>query len=74
MVKTHEKGGHQSKEQGQTAIWRYTLEMKALMLMSQATHKQTPTTAQVSKTNGVQQVQHKEQYVWLQLIVEYQLH
>ena len=44
------------------------------MLMSQAMHKQNPTNAQVSKANKVQQGQLEEQYVQLQLIVEYQLH
>ena len=44
------------------------------MLMSQAMHKQNPTNAQVSKGDGVQQVQHEEQYMWLQPIMEYQLH
>ena len=39
--------------------------------MSSAMHKQNPTNAQVSKDNGVQQVQHEEQYVCLQLIMEY---
>ena len=33
------------------------------MLMSQATHKQNPTNAQVSKANEVQQGQLGEQYV-----------
>ena len=44
------------------------------MLMSQAINKQNPTDAQVSKADGIQQVQHKEQYMWLQPITEYQLH
>ena len=44
------------------------------MLISQAMHKQNPTDAQVSKANGVQQVQHEEQYVWQQLMIEYQQH
>ena len=44
------------------------------MLMSQAMHKQNPTNAQVSKANEIQQGQLEEQYMWLQLIVEYQLH
>ena len=44
------------------------------MLMSQATHKQNSKNAQVSKANGVQQVQHEEQDVWLKLIIEYQKH
>ena len=37
-------------------------------------HKQNPTNVQVSETNGIQQVQHEEQYMWLQPIIEYQLH
>ena len=44
------------------------------MLVSQATYKQNPTNAQVSKVNEVQQGQPEEQYVQLQLIVEHQLH
>ena len=44
------------------------------MLMSQATYKQNPTNAQMSKANEAQQGQLKEQYVLLQLRVEYQLH
>ena len=44
------------------------------MLMSQAMHKQNPTNTQVSKNNEVQQGQHKEKYVQLQQIIEYQLH
>ena len=50
--------------------------MKALMLMSQAIHKQNPTNTQVSKADVTQQGQLEEQdvYVWLQLIMEYQLH
>ena len=71
---THKKASHQRKEQGQTAMWRYTLEMKAPMLTSQATHKQNPTNAQVSEANGIQQEQHEKQYIWLQPIMEYQLH
>ena len=50
---THEKAVHQRKEQDQTIIWRYTLETKALMLTSQAMHKQNPTNAQVSKVIGI---------------------
>ena len=46
--------------------------MKAPLLTSQAMQKQNPTNAQVSKTNEAQQVQHEEQYVWLQLITEFQ--
>ena len=37
-------------------------------------HKQNPTNAQVSKANEQQQGQLREQYVRLQLIMEYQLH
>ena len=48
--------------------------MKAPMLMNQATNKQNFTNAQVSETDEVQQVQHEEQYVGLQPIMEYQLH
>ena len=48
--------------------------MKALILTSQATHKQNPTNAQVSEANEVQQGKLEEQYVQLKLIVEYQLH
>ena len=59
----HEKSGHHRKEQGQMAMWRYTLEMKAPMLMIQAMHKQNATNAHVSKADGIQQKQHKEQYV-----------
>ena len=70
----HKKAGHQRKEQGQMTIWRYALEMKAPMLLSKATHKQNPRNAQVSEADGIQQVQHKEQYKWLQPIAEYQLH
>ena len=55
-------------------LMRYAVKIKAPMLMSQATHKQNPTNAQVSKAHEVQQEQHEEQYVWLQLIMEYQLH
>ena len=44
------------------------------MLKSQAIHKQNPTNAQVSETNGTQKVQEKEQYDQLQPIIEYQLH
>ena len=44
------------------------------MLMSQAMHKQNPANAQVSKADGVKQVQHEKQYMWLQPIMEYQLH
>ena len=53
---------------------RYDLETKAPMLINQAMHKKNPIYAQVSEANGIQQVQHKEQYMWLQLIIEYQLH
>ena len=48
--------------------------MKAPMLMSQATQKHNLVNAQVSKANEAQQVQHKEQYVELQPIIEYQQH
>ena len=50
--------------------------MKAPMLTKQATHKHklNPTNAQVSEANGMQQVQHEEQYILLQLIREHQLH
>ena len=51
---THKKAGHNSKEQGQITMWRYALEPKALILTSQATHKQNPTNTQVSKANGIQ--------------------
>ena len=71
---THDKAGHQRKGQGQTTMWRYTLEIKAPMLTSQAMHKQNPTNAQVSEANGIQQVPHEEQYVLLQAIMENQLH
>ena len=54
-------------------MWRYALEMKDPMLMSQVMHKQNPTNAQVSKADGIQ-VQHQEQYVWLKQIIENQLH
>ena len=57
---THEKAGHQRKEQGQTTMKRYAVEMKAPMLMGQATHKWNPTNAQVSKANEVQQGQLEE--------------
>ena len=36
--------------------------------------KQNPTNAQVSKADEVQKGQFEEQYVWLQLIMGYQLH
>ena len=52
---THEKAGHQKKEQGQITMLRYAKETKALMLMSQTMHKQNLTNAQVSKANKVQQ-------------------
>ena len=42
--------------------------------MSQDMHKQNPTNAKMSKADGVQQVQHKEQYMWLQVKMKYQLH
>ena len=71
---TYKKASHQRKEQDQTTMWRYALEMKALMIMSQAMHKQNATNAQVSEANGIQQVQHEEKFVQLQLIIEYQLH
>ena len=70
----HEKASHQRKEQGQTTMWRYALEMNAPMLMRQAMHKLIPTNAQVSEADGIQQVQHKEEYVQLQPIIENQLH
>ena len=69
---THEKTSHQSKEQGQTIMWRYALEMKAIILISQATHNKNPKNTQVSEANGIQQVQQEEQYIQLQPIMEYQ--
>ena len=51
---THKKASYQRKEQGQRIMQRYAVEMKALMLMSQAMHKQNPTNAQVSEANGIQ--------------------
>ena len=59
-VQTHEKAGHQRKEQGQMTIKMYTREIKALMLMRQAMHKLNPTIAQVREANGIQQVQDEE--------------
>ena len=44
------------------------------MLMCQAMHKQNLTNAQVSKAHEVQQGQCEEQYMQMQLIVEYELH
>ena len=51
---THEKASHQKKEQGQTTMWSYALEMKDPMLMSQTTPKQNSTNNQVSIANEIQ--------------------
>ena len=51
---TYEKAGHYRKEQVQTTKWRYTVEIKAPILISQAVHKQNLTNAQLSEANGIQ--------------------
>ena len=44
------------------------------MLVSQAMLKQNPINAQLSEANGIQQMKNEEQYLKLQLIMEYQLY